>query len=48
MGAIIWSNGPYGVERVIRWGIPGTDMPGHEILTDTEVRALAAWVRALR
>ena len=48
MGAIIWSNGPYGVERVIRWGIPGTDMPGHEILTDAEVRALAAWVRALR
>jgi cytochrome c oxidase cbb3-type subunit 2 len=33
--------------RTIRFGIPGTPMPGHEMLTDGEVRDLVAYVEAL-
>ena len=33
--------------RTIRFGIPGTPMPGHEMLTDEEVRDLVAYVEAL-
>lgn len=32
------------IDRVIRFGIPGTDMPGHETWTDEQVRSLRAWV----
>jgi len=34
--------------RVIKFGIPGTDMPGHELLSDTEIKTLADYVSALR
>jgi cytochrome c oxidase cbb3-type subunit 2 len=34
--------------RVIKFGLPGTDMPGHELLDDAEVMALVRHVRALR
>jgi cytochrome c oxidase cbb3-type subunit 2 len=34
--------------RIIKFGLPGTDMPGHESLGDDEVLALAGWVKSLR
>ncbi len=34
--------------RIIKFGIPGTDMPGHETLSDNEVLALAQYLKALR
>jgi len=52
LGPFIWT--PAGpdletrVARVIKHGIPGTDMPGHETLTDAQVVALARYVRYLR
>ena len=52
LGPFIWT--PAGpdletrVARVIKHGIPGTDMPGHETLGDAEVIALARYVRYLR
>jgi len=51
-GPFIWT--PAGpdfetrVARVIKHGIPGTDMPGHETLNDAQVVALARYVRYLR
>lgn len=36
------------VARVIKFGLPGTDMPGHEVLTDAEVLALRNYVLKLR
>ena len=36
------------VSRVIKFGIPGTDMPGHEVLTDSQVLALRDYVLKLR
>jgi cytochrome c oxidase cbb3-type subunit 2 len=32
--------------QIIKFGIPGTDMPGHEYLADGEVRALTQWLLA--
>jgi mono/diheme cytochrome c family protein len=34
--------------RVVRFGIPGTDMPGHETWPDQTLADVAAWVLALR
>ncbi|MES2923015.1 MAG: cbb3-type cytochrome c oxidase subunit II [Verrucomicrobiota bacterium] len=36
------------VARVIKFGLPGTDMPGHEVLTDAQVLALVDYVLRLR
>lgn len=36
------------LRRVIKFGIPGTDMPGHETLADADVEALAGYVKMLR
>jgi len=36
------------IARVIKFGIPGTDMPGHELLSDTDVKTLAEYVINLR
>jgi cytochrome c oxidase cbb3-type subunit 2 len=36
------------VARVIKFGLPGTDMPGHEVLTGAEVLALKDWILKLR
>ncbi|MES2475330.1 MAG: cbb3-type cytochrome c oxidase subunit II [Verrucomicrobiota bacterium] len=36
------------VARVIKFGLPGTEMPGHEVLTDANVRALSDYVLHLR
>jgi cytochrome c oxidase cbb3-type subunit 2 len=35
------------VARIIKFGIPGTDMPGHEVLTDTQISDLTAYVLRL-
>ncbi len=50
-GPWIWSAGDDpmpAIERVIKFGISGTDMPGHETLTDPQIIGLAAFVRDLR
>jgi cytochrome c oxidase cbb3-type subunit 2 len=36
------------VAKVIKFGLPGTDMPGHEGLTDDQVLALKDYVMKLR
>jgi hypothetical protein len=32
------------IAQIVKFGLPGTDMPGHEYLPDSEVAALAHWV----
>ncbi len=32
------------IARIIKFGIPGTDMPGHEYLPDSQISTLSAWV----
>jgi cytochrome c oxidase cbb3-type subunit 2 len=39
---------PLRVARVIKFGLPGTNMPGHEILTDNQVLSLTDYVLGLR
>ena len=34
--------------RIIKFGMPGTDMPGHEYLSDPQIMALAGYVTQLR
>jgi mono/diheme cytochrome c family protein/uncharacterized membrane protein (GlpM family) len=36
------------VARVIKFGIPGTDMPGHEVLADSQILALKDYILDLR
>jgi hypothetical protein len=36
------------VARAVKFGIVGTDMPGHEVMTDGQVNALVAEVLRLR
>ena len=36
-----------GLARVIRFGVPGTSMPGHEYFSDDEIADLVAYVRGL-
>jgi cytochrome c oxidase cbb3-type subunit 2 len=36
-----------GLARVVRFGMPGTSMPGHEHLDDLDLSALVAHVRAI-
>lgn len=36
------------VARAIKFGLPGTDMPGHETLTRGQIGELADWVMGLR
>ncbi|MCX6880685.1 MAG: cbb3-type cytochrome c oxidase subunit II [Verrucomicrobia bacterium] len=51
-GPWLWTAGTDGLDvrvaRVIKFGILGTDMPGHEVLTDAEVQALTLQVLQLR
>ncbi|WP_193214901.1 cbb3-type cytochrome c oxidase subunit II, partial [Luteolibacter marinus] len=51
-GPFLWTpRGPdfdQRLARIIKFGIPGTDMPGHETLSDAEIVALARYVRYLR
>ena len=36
------------LERIIKFGLPGTDMPGHEYLPDSEVINLTEWLMDMR
>jgi cytochrome c oxidase cbb3-type subunit 2 len=36
------------ISRIIRFGIPGTDMPGHEVWTEAQVQDVAAYLLAWR
>ena len=36
------------ISRAIKFGIPGTNMPGHESLTDSEISALTQYIKNLR
>lgn len=51
-GPFVWTaereNRELRVARVIKFGLPGTDMPGHETLTDSQIKALAGYVLDLR
>jgi cytochrome c oxidase cbb3-type subunit 2 len=51
-GPFIWTAAGPDLElrlaRVVKFGITGTDMPGHEALTDPQVKALAEYVLSLR
>lgn len=51
-GPFIWTNAGDDLDlrlaRVIKFGIPGTDMPGHETLPDAEILALKDYVLGLR
>jgi cytochrome c oxidase cbb3-type subunit 2 len=37
-----------GLARLVRFGVPGTSMPGHEYLTDRQVADVTAYVLSLR
>lgn len=47
-GPFVWTSDVESVVRVLKWGVPGTDMPGHELLDDGELQSLAAWIMGLR
>lgn len=36
------------LESIIKFGLPGTDMPGHEYLPDADIVSLARYVQSLR
>jgi cytochrome c oxidase cbb3-type subunit 2 len=36
------------IARVVKFGVPGTDMPGHETFADSQVLALAGYLQKLR
>jgi cytochrome c oxidase cbb3-type subunit 2 len=51
-GPFLWTAAADQIElntaRVIKFGLLGTDMPGHEVLTDAQVMDLTAYVLGLR
>lgn len=32
------------LEQIVKFGIPGTDMPGHEYLSDTDIASISLWI----
>ncbi len=36
------------LERILKFGVPGSDMPGHEYLRDADIVALADWIVEMR
>jgi cytochrome c oxidase cbb3-type subunit 2 len=32
------------VARIVKFGVPATDMPGHEYLSDGEIASISRWV----
>ncbi len=40
-GGAVWNDT---LARIIRFGIPGTDMPGHEYLPDYQIASIRAWL----
>lgn len=51
-GPFVWTPSGDGAEsrmaRVVKFGVPGTEMPGHETLGDGEVAALVAYLKRIR
>jgi hypothetical protein len=51
-GPFVWTPVGEGLDlkiaRAIKFGLPGTDMPGHEVLEDRQVLALKDFVLRLR
>ncbi|MBK1883059.1 cbb3-type cytochrome c oxidase subunit II [Luteolibacter pohnpeiensis] len=48
-GPFVWSSAGTGrIRQIIKFGIPGTDMPGHETLKDEQIVALEEFVSCLR
>lgn len=52
-GPYVWTTGDgeeawLRVARTIKFGLPGTDMPGHEVMDDAMIRALADEVMSWR
>ena len=51
-GPFAWTpagaDSPLRVARVVKFGLPGTDMPGHEVLADHQVLSLTDYVLGLR
>lgn len=47
-GPFAWSANTTTLPRIIKFGIPGTDMPGHETLEDQDVSALRAYLIEIR
>lgn len=47
-GPFAWSANPSALPRIVKFGIPGTDMPGHETLADGEIADLATFLLHLR
>ena len=51
-GPFIWSpnasTDDFKVARIIKFGLPGTDMPGHELLSDPQINSLRNYVLSLR
>ncbi len=50
-GPLPFTSAPDGglmISRVIKFGIHGTDMPGHELLTDSQIKSLVNYVLLLR
>jgi cytochrome c oxidase cbb3-type subunit 2 len=51
-GPFIWSpsspDRDLKISRIIKFGIPGTDMPGHETLTDPQILSLQKYITSLR
>ncbi len=51
-GPFIWTpagdNLDLRLARIVKFGLPGTDMPGHEMLTDKQVLAIKNYVLELR
>ena len=52
LGPFVWTPGGPDLEtrlaRVVKFGIPGTDMPGHETLDDSQIMALTAYLARIR
>ncbi len=42
------ADSPRRLSQIIKFGIPGTDMPGHEYFSDMEVASLSLWLTAQR
>lgn len=47
-GPFIYSRDPKEIPRILKFGIMGTDMPGHEYLPDRDIIAISSYVKSLR
>ena len=35
------------LEQIAKFGVPGTDMPGHEYLSDQQIASIGLWLSHL-